>query len=100
TSIGDSAVAVNAEVTAVGGDFVTERGLVWGTNEDPLLNTDQMVLGAHQGSYEYTIPSIELFVKYYIHAYAINSFGTTYSEPLIIVFMPPTYTDPRDGEVY
>lgn len=99
-SIGDTAVIAIAEVMAVGGDLVTERGLIWGTHEDPLLNTNKMLLGEAQGSFTYTIPSLELFVRYYITAYAVNSLGISYSEPLIIVFIPPTFTDARDGEVY
>lgn len=100
TNLGDSAVVVSGEVKAVGGSLVTERGLVWGPHENPAMNNQKMVLGAGQGVFTDTIPSLEKFVKYYISAYAINSFGTTYSEPLIVLFIPPTFTDSRDGEVY
>jgi len=100
TSLNDTAATVSGEVTAVGGDLVTERGLIWGTNADPTLNTNRTALGANQGQYSFTIPSLELFVRYYVTAYATNAFGTTYSEPLILLFIPPTFTDPRDGEVY
>lgn len=99
-NFGDTAVLASGEVTAVGGELVTERGFVWGTNEDPSMNTNKMVLGEGQGKFSYTIPSLELFVKYYITSYAINALGISYSEPLIILFIPPTFTDPRDGEVY
>jgi uncharacterized protein (TIGR02145 family) len=99
-SIGDTAVVVRGEVTAVGGDLVTDRGLIWGTHADPLLNTNKVSLGQSQGSFTHTVPSLELFVKYYIYSYAVNALGVSYSEPLIIVFIPPTFTDVRDGEVY
>lgn len=99
-NFGDTAVSVSGEVTAVGGERVTERGLIWGTHEDPAMNTNKMVLGEGQGKFSYTIPSLELFVKYYVTTYAINALGISYSEPLIILFIPPTFTDTRDGEVY
>ncbi|MFT3947617.1 MAG: fibrobacter succinogenes major paralogous domain-containing protein [Agriterribacter sp.] len=99
-NFGDTAVLVSAEVTKVGGALVTERGLIWGTHEDPAMNTNKMVLGEGQGEFSYTIPSLELFVKYYITSYAINAVGISYSEPLIVLFIPPTVTDLRDGEVY
>jgi uncharacterized protein (TIGR02145 family) len=100
TTIGDSIAIVTGEVTAVGGDVVTERGLIWGTNEDPTKNTQKIIAGSGQGSFTDTIPHLEQFVKYYITAYAVNAYGISYSAPLIILFMPPTFTDPRDGQVY
>lgn len=99
-NFGDSAVQASAEVTAVGGEKVTERGFIWGRDENPALNSNKMVLGSGQGKFSYKIPDLELFVKYYIHSYAVSALGTSYSEPLIILFIPPTFTDTRDGEVY
>lgn len=99
-SIGDTSVVASGEVTAVGGEKVTERGFIWGTKEDPALNTNKMVLGAGQGTFTFTVPGLEQFVKYYIYSYAVSALGTSYSDPLIILFVPPTFTDTRDGEVY
>ncbi len=99
-SIHDTAVVASAEVTAVGGAKVTERGFVWGKEENPALNTNKMVVGSGQGKFSYTVPELEQFVKYYIYSYAISALGTSYSEPLIILFVPPTFTDTRDGEIY
>lgn len=99
-NFGDTAVLVSGGVTKVGGELVTERGVIWGTHEDPAMNTNKMVLGEGQGEFSYTIPSLESFVKYYITSYAVNALGISYSEPLIVLFIPPTFTDARDGEVY
>lgn len=97
---GDSAALASAEVTAVGGEKVTERGLIWGPDENPALNSNKMVLGSGQGKFSFKIPDLELFATYYVHAYAVSALGTSYSEPLIILFIPPTFTDERDGEIY
>ncbi|CAL1519682.1 fibrobacter succinogenes major paralogous domain-containing protein [Chitinophaga sp. MM2321] len=99
-NIGDSAAVITGEVTAVGGDVVTERGLVWSTHENPEVTDQKVKLGTDQGSFTDTIPSLLTFVKYYVRAYAINRFGTAYSEQLVVIFLPPSFTDPRDGEEY
>lgn len=99
-SINDTAVTASAEVTAVGGEKVTDRGFIWGTHEDPASNTNKIQLSSGQGKFTYTVGGLEQFVKYYIYSYATSALGTSYSEPLIILFVPPTFTDTRDGEVY
>lgn len=99
-NLGDSAAVITGEVTAVGGDVVTERGFVWSTHENPEISDSKVSLGTGQGAFTDTLPPFPSFVKYYVRAYAINRFGTTYSEQLIVIFLPPTFIDPRDGEEY
>lgn len=98
--VSSDAVVVRGEVTKVGGSLATERGFVWGQNADPDDYEHREVIGANQGEFSHTISSLELFVKYYVFSFATNAVGTSYSDPLVVMFVPPTFTDSRDGEVY
>ena len=70
-------------VTAEGGQSVTERGIVWNTTGSPTTaNTKVAHASGGTGSFTVTLTSLTPGQKIYYRAYAINSVGTAYGSTL------------------
>ena len=70
-------------VTAEGGQSVTERGIVWNTTGAPTTaNTKVAHASGGTGSFTVTLTSLTPGQKIYYRAYAINSVGTAYGSTL------------------
>jgi N-acetylneuraminic acid mutarotase len=67
-------------VVSDGGSDVTQRGLVWSTSPYPTLSNSYTSDGNGTGSFESTITELELGTKYYVRAYATNTYGTSYGD--------------------
>lgn len=81
SSITANSATCGGNVTADGGTAVTDRGLCWGTTNNPTLES-----GSHQGngtgtgSYTVMLSGLTPNTIYYVRAYATNARGTSYGE--------------------
>ena len=80
TEITKTTVVSGGEVTYDGGGEVTERGIVWGLNENPTTDDNKIAGGAGTGIFISNISGLELATTYHVRAYATNSSGTGYGE--------------------
>ena len=77
-------------VTEVGDPAYTERGFVYGTNHNPIVQTatKAIVEGNGVGEYVATLSNLQLGNIYYVRAYALNTVGVAYGEELTLDFNP------------
>jgi len=76
-------------ITADGGETVTERGVCYSTNPNPTKTDKHTSEGAHSGSFTSNLLGLAVGETYYIRAYATNSNGTEYGNQ---VSFTTTYT--------
>ena len=80
-SITTNSASCGGNVTADGGSAVTDRGLCWGTNNNPTLESDShQGNGTGTGSFTVTMSNLTPNTVYYVRAYATNARGTSYGE--------------------
>ncbi len=77
-------------VTEDGGEAVTERGICWGTTENPTTSGNATINGTGTGSFESNLEGLVPGTTYYVRAYAINSVGTAYGEQVAFNTTPVT----------
>ena len=70
-------VTVAGNVTADGGEAVTDRGFVYGTSTGPTISGSKVASGTGTGSFSAVTPSLAPGT-YYFRAFATNSEGTSY----------------------
>ena len=83
TQITETSAVVGGNVTSDGGASVTERGVVYSTNPNPVItNLSNTILpcGSGAGSFTCNLTGLQPNTTYYIRAYAVNSKGTSYGE--------------------
>ena len=63
---------------------ITERGIVWGTYENPSIENNEGITedGTGVGEFDSQIDGLVHDTEYYVRAYATNSKGTSYGEQL------------------
>lgn len=94
---GITAVSATAggEVTADGGQEVTERGVCFGLTANPTLSDTKVASGKGLGSYTCNLTGLTEGTTYHVRAYATNDKGTSYGEDKTFVttaYLPPTVT--------
>lgn len=72
----------SANVTSDGGSPVTDRGICWSTQHNPVKTDNTTTPGTGSGSFTGTLTGLVANTVYYIRAYATNVAGTTYSNEL------------------
>ena len=95
SNIAYTSATVGGNVTNDGGAEVTERGVVYSTSQNPTTTNTKKVSGKGLGSFSITLNSLSDGVTYYVRAYAINKFGTSYGEQVSFTTTqktPPTIT--------
>ena len=78
TSYNQNSATVGGNVTNNGGATVTEKGIYWGTTQNPETTGTKLQIGNGTGVYSTTLSGLNPFTTYYVKAYAINSAGTNY----------------------
>lgn len=77
--IGSTLASYDAEITGNGGGQITERGICWGTVENPTIDQGKVVHGAvGQGAYRCNITGLNERTTYHLRSYAINEQGVSY----------------------
>ncbi|MBG0859550.1 MAG: T9SS type A sorting domain-containing protein [Bacteroidales bacterium] len=85
-----STATIGGEVTFDGGAVVTERGVYWGTSEQPVSEGSKLPLGSGTGLFSIDQSGLNPNSTYYIIAYATNSIGTSYGETESFTTLPLT----------
>lgn len=97
-NITNTGAELGGDITDDGGSPVTERGVVWGTNENPTIDlTTKTSDGKGNGSFRSALNGLTAGETYYVRAYATNIEGTAYGNQ--IKFTTTGMTD-IDGNVY
>jgi uncharacterized protein (TIGR02145 family) len=82
--ISSTTATTGGEITDDGGSPVTARGVVWGTSENPTLesNLGQTSNGTGTGSFTSNLTGLTPGVTYYVRAYATNSVRTSFGNQI------------------
>ena len=99
---GEGIIITGGNVFSSGTSAITERGVCWGTNENPTIEGDHTSDGAGGGRFTSNINGLVGNTTYYIRAYATNATGTTYGIQFEYSFIPcgtATVSD-VDGNTY
>lgn len=80
-------------ITNDGGSPVTARGICWGTSPNPTVNDNTSSDGAGTGSFVRMVIGLIPNTTYYVRAYAITAFGTTYGGAYIVTTNAPIFTN-------
>ena len=106
TQITETTAVIGGNVTSDGGAEVTERGVVYSTNPNPVitnLNNTIRPCGSGIGAFTYNMTGLQSGTTYYVRAYAKNDAGTAYGEELVFttesVLSEPTGTENGYGYV-
>jgi hypothetical protein len=78
TEITSTSAKGGGEVTDQGASVVTERGICWSTNHEPVATGNHVANGTGAGSYTCNITNLTPNETYYVRAYATNNQGTAY----------------------
>ena len=83
---------VGGNVTSAGFGELTERGICYGTTENPTIEGSKVVAtGTATGEFTCNLTGLTTDQKYYARAYATNSTGTTYGDNVEFTI----YEDPQ-----
>ena len=81
--ITETTAVAGGNVTADGNASVTERGVVYSTNTNPVITNLSNTIrpcGSGTGVFTYTMSGLQPNTTYYVRAYATNEVGTAYGE--------------------
>lgn len=82
TTIGQTSVTVSGSASYDGGANIADKGIVWGLNSNPDLNSNKKSSGSGTGNFVAQITNLEPNTTYYFRSYATNSKGTSYGQQL------------------
>jgi uncharacterized protein (TIGR02145 family) len=94
TGITKTSAASGGNVTSEGGTPVTARGVCWNSAANPTTANNKTTDGEGSGSFGSSITGLEVYTKYYVRAYAINSGGTAYGNELSFTTKPEDPVSP------
>ena len=78
-SITTTSATSGGYITSQGGATVTQRGVVWSTSPNPTTSlATKTSNGTGTGTYTSNMTGLTPNTLYYVRAYAVNSFGTSY----------------------
>ncbi len=83
TNVSYTSANVGGNVTDGAGLEVTERGVVYGTNQNPTTGDSKVTGGSGLGEFTCNLADLQDGVTYYVRAYAVNAKGTAYGEEVI-----------------
>ena len=81
-NISSTSATVDGNVTSDGGASVTERGVVYSTNQNPTIENSIVTSGGGLGAFTCQLTELQSGVTYYARAYATNKKGTTYGNSI------------------
>ena len=77
-----SAASSGGFISSDGGSKVTARGVCWSILPNPTINASKTSDGEGSGSFNSSISGLNAGTGYYVRAYATNSVGTQYGNPI------------------
>ena len=80
TNITTVSAECRGEVLSDGGSTVTERGVCYSLAPNPTINNTTVTSGTGTGSFTCELTGLTKNTKYYVKAYAKNSYGVAYGE--------------------
>ena len=80
TNVSYTSATVGGNVTDDGGASVTERGVVYSTNQNPTTENSKVTSGSGLGEFACSLTDLQDGTTYYARAYAVNKKGTAYGE--------------------
>jgi hypothetical protein len=89
SSITSNSALCGGNVSFEGESPVTQRGVVWSNSPNPTLSDNFTSNGTGSGMFSSSITGLSASTKYYIRAYATNSFGTSFGNQIEIQTMDP-----------
>lgn len=92
-----TSATVEGEITYDGGAAVTERGVVYGTEENPTIEDTKVVYDGSESEFSVDLDGLEISTTYHARAYAINSEGVAYGEDLTFSTYPTALYMVGDG---
>lgn len=99
TEITQTTCSLGGNVTDDGGATVIERGVCWSTSSSPTISGSHTIDGSGTGYFSSTITGLSPNTSYYTRAYATNSAGTNYGDPLLFT-TPEEIVQDINGNVY
>jgi hypothetical protein len=82
TSITATTASGGGNVISDGGAAVTARGVCWSTSPNPTIADSYTTNGTGTGVFTSSITGLTPGTTYYVRAYATNSIGTAYGNPI------------------
>ena len=89
SNIGITSSIGGGKVTYDGNFPVTERGICWGTGHNPDINGQHDSSGSGTGNFTVSMTGLMPETKYFVRAYATNSFGTSYGDEVSFTTAAP-----------
>lgn len=103
SNITSISATVGGAVTSDGNASVSERGIYWGSQANPVSTGTKLPIGSGTGSFSAQLTDLISSTTYYYVAYAINSVGEARGSELIFTTayqgQPGTVTD-IEGNIY
>lgn len=105
-SIINRSVILGGNVTYEGWTEVTERGICYGTQQNPTVTDFMVTVGKGLGVFRTKVSGLADKTSYYARAYAVNSQDTVYGEQVTFYIgvkaenPKGAFTDNRDNKVY
>ena len=100
TLVSYTSATLGGNVTDEGGAKVTERGIVYGTSKNPIVDSTKVVCGEGKGEFICELTNLQETTTYYARSYAINEKGINYGKevefktktivPPIVITTQPT----------
>ncbi|MBK9358857.1 MAG: PKD domain-containing protein [Bacteroidales bacterium] len=82
-TITSNSAVVGGFISSDGGATITERGVCYSSvNQNPLVSDSVYKDGAGTGNYQFNLSDLDSETTYYLRAYALNSKGTGYGNPV------------------
>ena len=78
--IRETSAFLEAELVSEGDEYVTEKGIVWGTASEPTIDDNGLETEDSDDLYTVEIEDLSAGTTYYARAYAKNSIGYGYSD--------------------
>jgi uncharacterized protein (TIGR02145 family) len=88
TSITYVSAGVGINISYDGGGNLTEKGICWGTSENPTTNDSKKKYAGVEANNNFLMANLKPSTRYYVRAYATNSAGTAYGNEIDFTTLP------------
>ena len=96
--VSQTTATCGGEITSDGNSQIIQRGVCWSTEQSPTIDDSKTIDGTGTGSFTSAITNLNPNTTYFVRAYAINGYFTSYGIELSFT-TNGTITD-IDGNVY